>query len=334
MRIPALDGLRAVAILAVMSFHANLWFARGGSLGVDIFFVLSGWLITGLLVAEVDRTGAVDHPAFLARRLRRLLPALSCLLLVYLLVAPWLYPGSADRRWLDAATAFLYLTNLRESFWPADTPLSHSWSLAVEAQFYLVWPFIVPVLLRLGRRRAAVLLCAAWACLTAARFAWPLVIDGPGAYYFSPLHATGLVLGAALALQPIALHRGPLALAVLVAIMVGVATFDWWLFVLPFAEIATVLVVADPPRFLAWRPLRFVGRVSYGMYLWHVPLLWIMPTRTPAQVAAFFAASILAGWLSYTLVERWFMASRGESADPNRAASTPAKPPSLVGRVG
>ncbi|RZL96862.1 MAG: acyltransferase [Sphingomonas sp.] len=213
MRIPALDGLRAVAILSVMSFHANLWFAPGGSLGVDIFFVLSGWLITGLLIDEVERTGAIDRRAFLARRMRRLLPALSCLLLAYLLVAPWLYPESADRRWFDAATAFLYLTNLRESFWPADTPLSHSWSLAVEAQFYLLWPFVVPALLRLGRRRAALLLCACWLCLTALRSVWPAMIGGASTYYLSPLHATGLLLGGALALRPIPVRRGPLALA-------------------------------------------------------------------------------------------------------------------------
>ena len=334
MRIPALDGLRAVAILSVMSFHANLWFASGGSLGVDIFFVLSGWLITGLLIDEVERTGAIDRLAFLARRMRRLLAALSCLLLAYLLVAPWLYPESADRRWFDAATAFLYLTNLRESFWPADTPLSHSWSLAVEAQFYLLWPFVVPALLRLGRRRAALLLCACWLCLTALRSVWPAMIGGASTYYLSPLHATGLLLGGALALRPIPVRRGPLALAVLVAIMVGVRSFDWWLVVLPIAEIATVLVIADPPRALALPPLRFVGRVSYGIYLWHIPLLWIMPTRTPAQVIAVFAASILAGWLSHALIERRFTRSRCVPADTGRVARTPAKPPSLVGRVG
>ncbi|TXC71818.1 acyltransferase [Sphingomonas ginsenosidivorax] len=334
MRIPALDGLRAVAILSVMSFHANLWFAGGGSLGVDIFFVLSGWLITGLLADETERTGTVDRPAFLARRLRRLLPALSCLLLAYLLVAPWLYPQSADRRWFDAATAFLYLTNLRETVWPADTPLSHTWSLAVEAQFYLAWPFVVPALLRLGRHRAARLLCVAWVCLTALRFAWPAMVGGAGTYYFTPLHATGLLLGSALALQPISARRGPVALALLVAIMVGVRTFDWWLYVLPLAEVATVLVVADPPRLLAWPPLQVVGRVSYGMYLWHVPLLWIMPTRTPPQAAAFFVATLVAGWMSAALVERWFTRGGGLTVHPGRPGRTPAKPSSLVGRVG
>ncbi len=334
MRIPALDGLRALAILSVMAFHANLWFAGGGSLGVDIFFVLSGWLITGLLVGEVERTGAVDRPAFLARRMRRLLPALSGLLLVYLLVAPGLYPTTADRRWFDAATAFLYLTNLRQSVWPADTPLSHTWSLAVEAQFYLAWPFVVPALLRLGRHRAALTLCAAWACLTTLRFAWPAMIGGAGTYYLTPLHATGLLLGGALALRPIPVRRGGVALALLIAIMIGVRTFDWWLYVLPVAEIATVLVIADPPHLLASRPLQFVGRVSYGMYLWHVPLLWVMPTRTPVQVVAIFIATVSAGCVSATLVEHWFTRGGRLSAHHDRRRGTPAKPPSLVGRVG
>lgn len=310
--IPALDGLRAVAILSVMSFHGTLWFAQGGSLGVDIFFVLSGWLITGLLIDESARTGTIDYAAFLIRRARRLLPASTCLLVACLVLAPWLYPQSAADRWSDVAIAAFYLTNLRQTLWPTDTPLSHFWSLAVEAQFYLFWPFAVTALLRFGRRNAAAMLCALWVFLTLARFGWAEWIGGAGAYYFSPLHATGLLLGSALALRPIAARHGSLALGVLVATMIGVGTARWWMFVLPFAEIAAALVIADPPRMLAWRPLRFVGRVSYGVYLWHIPLLWIMPTRTPIEVAGFFGASVLAGWLSYVLVERRFLTPRRE----------------------
>jgi len=329
--IPALDGLRGTAILAVMSFHATLWFAQGGALGVDIFFVLSGWLITSLLIDEAARTGTIDHAAFLRRRTRRLLPALAVLLTAYVLLAPWLYPQSAERRWADAATAFLYLTNIRQTVWPADTPLSHTWSLAIEAQFYLLWPFVVPALLRIGRDKAALILLAAWLTLAAARFALAGAIGGPAVYYASPLHATGLILGAALAFRPIRVRRGSLALGALVAVMIG---RSWGLFVLPAAEVLTVLIVADPPRLLEWRPLRFVGRVSYGMYLWHIPLLWIMPTRTPVQAAAFFAATIVAGWMSHTLVERRFLSAQGERRGADRSERTPAKPPSLVGRFG
>jgi peptidoglycan/LPS O-acetylase OafA/YrhL len=307
--VPALDGLRAVAILSVMAFHAPLRFALGGSLGVDVFFVLSGWLITSILIDEAERTGTIDYAAFLGRRTRRLVPALSVLLIGYIALTPLLVPELASRRWFDAATTALYVTNLRQTFWPADTPLSHTWSLAVEGQFYLLWPFVVLALLRLSRQRAAAVLCIAWAVLTASRFAWQDMIGGPGSYYFSPLHSTGLLLGAALALRPIAWRYGSLALGIVIAIMIGVDTHRWFLVAQPIAEIAVAIVIADPPRILEWPPLRFIGRISYGVYLWHIPLLWVMPSETPLQIMIVCLASLLAGWLSYELVERWFLHS-------------------------
>ena len=310
---PALDGLRAIAVLAVMGFHFKKDLMSGGSLGVDIFFVLSGYLITSILVSEIDVKGSLDYPAFLVRRVRRLFPALGALLIIYVVLGPWLWPQFAARRWLDVATAVFYVTNLRETFWPASTPLAHTWSLAIEEQFYLLWPVALLALAPLSRRRAALLLCVAWAALTIARLVWAQTIGGPGAYYFTPLHATGLLLGAALALHPISTAPGGAALAFLVLLIVAGHTSDTYLATQPMAEIATALVIARPPGILPAPPLRFLGRISYGVYLWHVPMWWLIAPNSPRTVLLVFAASIAAGWLSHVLIERWFLVRKPES---------------------
>ena len=126
-----------------MGFHFTYPFVTGGSLGVDVFFVLSGWLITAILVAEFEQCGTVDYKAFVLRRVRRLLPALAVLLIAMACLIPLFLPEMAHRLWLDLATAAFFVTNLRQTFWPAETPLSHTWSLAIEEQFYLIWPLVV-----------------------------------------------------------------------------------------------------------------------------------------------------------------------------------------------
>ena len=193
---PALDGLRALAIFAVMGLHFAPAIVTAGSLGVDVFFVLSGYLITSILLSEIQRTGALDYKEFLARRAKRLLPALAALLLTYALLAPQLFPELAGRRWFDIATTAFYVTNLRETFWPANTPLSHTWSLAIEEQFYIFWPFAVLWLNRFSPRRAVSWLFVSWIALTLARTAWTFALTGPAPYYFTAFHGTGLMVGA------------------------------------------------------------------------------------------------------------------------------------------
>jgi peptidoglycan/LPS O-acetylase OafA/YrhL len=319
-----LDGLRAVAIAAVIGFHYTPRIVTGGSLGVDIFFVLSGWLITSLLLREADRTGGVDYGGFLKRRFLRLTPPLAALLVAYVLLAPLFLPRPAGTRWFDAAMTATYLTNLRQTFWPANNPLSHTWFLALQGQFYLVWPPILLALRRLGRGRAALVLLVAWLVLTVARFVWQETVGGPGAYYFTPLHATGLLLGSAMALRPVTLRWSGwswIALAVLAGLLVFGQTSRNFLYLQPIAEWAALVVVTRPPRALAWQPLPFLGKISYGIYLWHVPFMWVFPPRTWTVRIGLVLASILAGWLSHILLERPLDRRRTRRAVP--AAQAP-----------
>lgn len=323
---PELDGLRAIAVLAVMGCHFVSALFSGGTLGVDVFFVLSGFLITSILVAEQERDGRIDYPAFLMRRIRRLLPALALLLAVYWALCPLLWPDFGDQRNGDVITAFFYLTNLRQSFWPDDNPLSHSWSLAIEEQYYLIWPWVIPALARIPRPTAAMILCGLWTVLTAARFVWWEFIGGPGTYYFTPLHSTGLLLGSALALHPVKTGLGKIALAALVAIFLVGQTHSTFLYLIPIAEILTILVIADAPALLAARPLRFLGRISYGVYLWHIPIVWALgvPGNMDGVTAVLaLLLSIAAGALSHFGLEQWFVQRR-------RTASMHTEPLSLA----
>lgn len=313
---PALDGLRGLAVMSVMGFHFSRDIFSGGSLGVDIFFVLSGYLITSILVNEIENSGKVDYSAFLLRRARRLFPALIALLIFYATTAPYLFPQVAERSWLDVTTAILYVTNLRQTFWPANTPLSHTWSLAIEEQFYVIWPFALAWLARLDRRSTAQLLVAIWVALTLARWLWSETIGGPGAYYFTPLHSTGLLLGSALALHPVKTELGKVALVFLIALLLAGQTSSTMLISVPLAEVLTAVVIANPIAALAKQPMCFLGRISYGVYLWHIPLLWLLKPASLAEAGIYFAASIAAGWLSFVLVERWFLVRKQE---PERA---------------
>lgn len=321
---PAFDGLRAVAIAAVMGFHYVPWVVTGGSLGVDVFFPLSGWLITSILMRETERSGRIDYRAFLQRRVWRLVPPLAALLVAYAVLAPWLIPRAAPGRWVDIAVSAAFVSNIRETFWPRGNPLAHLWFLGVQVQFYLIWPAVLLGLRRLTRERAAAVLLAAWAALTLAKVVWNETIGGPGAYYFTPFHATGLILGSALALRPVKVGwAGWPALALLLALMAFGHTREQPLLTFallqPLAELATVVVLAGPVQVLRLPPLPFVGRISYGVYLWHVPFMWILAPRPLWHLAVLVPASVLAGWLSWRLIEQPLAAVRRQPA----AAATP-----------
>lgn len=316
---PELDGLRAIAVLAVLGFHFAGPFVTGGSLGVDVFFTLSGFLITSILVSEYERKGRIDVAAFLWRRILRLAPALIVLLTIYWVLCPLLWPTFVDQRNRDVLTAIFYLTNLRQTFWPDENPLSHTWSLAIEEQFYVLWPWVIPALLRMSRGSAARLLLVAWAALTVCRYAWYLTLGGAGSYYFTPLHSTGILLGSALALNPIPFRWGKIALVALMTLFIAGQTRTSLFVTIPVAEILTVVIIANVPLFLAARPMQWVGRTSYGIYLWHVPIAWAVGfPRSLVDVFWLIAASVAAGALSHWGVERWFI--RRTLARPLRAA--------------
>ena len=207
-RLTGLDGLRAIAVLAVLAYHAGFDLAQGGFLGVEVFFVISGYLITALLLAEHRRAGRIDPVRFWLRRARRLLPALFCLLAVTLAVAIVAVPGEIARLRPDALAALAYVTNWhlivgdQSYFETVGRPslFMHLWSLAIEEQFYLAWPLVLSVLLVAGRR-AGLALTVAGAVGSAV---WMAVLFQPGTdpsrvYYGTDTRLTGLLLGAALA---------------------------------------------------------------------------------------------------------------------------------------
>jgi len=344
---PALDGLRAVAVAGVVAYHLGLPAAGGGYLGVDVFFVLSGFLITGLLLGEWSASGRISLRRFWARRARRLLPALV-VLLVTLAGVGWA-GGTIDRSALraDALSALAYVANwhlisAHQSYFAqfaAPSPLQHTWSLAIEEQFYLAWPLVLIGLLRLGRHRWRALslgVIAAAVAGSAATMAWLAngSADPSRAYYGTDSRAFELLVGAGLAVLAGRRRRtrsGPALTALswagglgLVAAMTLLSGTPSWMYdggFLAAAVLAGLVVDSvsrpDPGRLgrcLAARPLRAVGRVSYGLYLWHWPVFVLLSPRSIglAPALADLARLAVTGALttaSYLLVEgparRW-----------------------------
>jgi peptidoglycan/LPS O-acetylase OafA/YrhL len=355
--LPALNGLRGLAVIGVVAYHLQIGWARGGYLGVDLFFVLSGFLITTLLLEEWVGTGRVDLGAFWGRRARRLLPALFLVVLalaLYLICnAVWGGPGAnglIDLSGLrgDAVATLLYVNNWHLIFahqsyfaqFSTPSPLQHTWSLAIEEQFYLVWPLLLLVVLKYGRRgwrrvgvTVTIALGVGSSVLMAALFHPGL--DPSRIYYGTDTRLFDLMAGATLAFlvaarrQPGAAARrtlhwvGPAAAVVLGVFWVRAGTSGGlptdFMFEGGFLLCAALaaLVVADArlvepgwfARGLAWRPLHFIGTISYGIYLWHWPVIvYLNGARTglstwPLDLLR-IAVTLAVSTASYYLVER------------------------------
>jgi peptidoglycan/LPS O-acetylase OafA/YrhL len=339
--VPAFDGLRAVAVLAVMMFHAQPGWLPGGFLGVDIFFVLSGYLITRLLLVEYGAHGRIAWGRFYRRRARRLVPALMLMLVAY---CAWmsLVPGVDMAAHVgEALLAFLYVSNWVRAFDAhALYYLGHTWSLAVEAQFYLLWPLLVLWVLR---RNAAPTSLAAWAAVLAlASWGARLGLLWSGAplermYNGLDSHADGLMAGALLATGwsgasrwweqlPAWVRRAMLATAVA---LLGalIARADWtspWMSGLGYVAVSLTVVLlllalgsAQPSllgRVLSMRLLVWIGTISYGLYLWHFPVLRVLRDWELGDwtiVLAGFALTFALAAASYRFVERPLLRRRG-----------------------
>ena len=303
--LPALDGLRALSVLAVIGFHAELPCLSGGFLGVEVFFVVSGYLITSLLLLEQRETGRISLPQFWLRRARRLLPALFSLLVATLMLSLTLAPESLAQTRSDAGAALLYMSNWwqviqhHSYFMDVDRPplLQHLWSLAVEEQFYLFWPVAVALFGRRARRWVfpVAILGAAASALWMARLFDPS-IDPTRVYVGSDTRLCGLLSGAALAVvmpltrmtavragRAMQLTRELLAAFGLAALLWSMFKFtghESWLYrgglvLVDLASCALISGLVTPTavsRLLGARPGAYLGRRSYGLYLWHWPI--------------------------------------------------------------
>lgn len=330
-REPALDGLRALAVLMVVGVHTGIKGLGGGGLGVDVFFVLSGYLITSILLTDPP---LID---FLERRARRLMPALAGVVLAYLAAAPLLDPKYFGHAWVCALAALTYSTNY--TFPPIlyFNALDHTWSLAVEMQFYLLWPFGVRALRKARPSVAAGIFLGLWAAIWFVRVATFYAKGADAAYFPLHTHASGLVVGAALAFFP-ALRRciaplgwlgllGICALSFLIPNGTNSRPFEL-VFGITAAELCAAALICgllQPGRLastFAWAPVRWIGEISYGIYLWHFPIAMALFYGTDAIAPVWRAPTtitfaICLAALSHVTVERWGRSAfRWRSAPP------------------
>lgn len=329
--LPALDGLRAIAVMLVFLFHTG--HAPGGWVGVDIFFVLSGYLITSILLTEHERTGVINLLRFYGRRACRLLPALIIVIGVAVVIAVCLQNKVRDIE-IDAVAALFYVLDYRYALMvnlTHATDLAHLWSLSIEEQFYFLWPLTLIILLKTGTRRMAfrmtlilILVVAAWRVFIFATRADPSF----RIYFAFDTRVDELLIGCSLALWE---SRGsaarflkpfwPVAAFLLAVVVLKFGTFNPSMltgYSLLGAIIAylIVIVINDQSSFLKhmliFPPIVAFGRISYGFYLWHY--LIIMELNKYLTVHSFvsrtfllFSLSLIAAIVSYWLIERPFL---------------------------
>src|SRR5918993_619448 len=312
---PDVEGLRAVAVGAVLLYHTGVPFAPGGYVGVDVFFVISGFLITGLLLREFEKTGTVSLARFYSRRAKRLLP-LTVVVLAFVVVLSWLLfdPVRMDEVSLGVVASGLYVMNWLLAARATDyfaaglqaSPVQHFWTLAVEEQFYLLWPALLLAAAWWSRRAGWSLrpaLAATFAAVSIASLTYSVYSTQlqAGAAYFSTLtRCWELALGGLLALVP------TLGTAAIIAAGIGATTTS-----------------AGPARLLRLGAVRHVGRISYSWYLWHWPPLVFAATLwgklSPLEGTAVLAISYVPAVVTNRLIEKPFLHSKTLTQYPRKA---------------
>lgn len=328
---PDIDGLRAIAVLVVVFFHADVPWISGGYVGVDVFFVISGYLITSLIVSAQDK-GKFSLAWFYERRIRRIFPALFVVLLACAIVG-WvvMIPGSYKNLGDSILATALFSSNVlfwwRSGYCQTDAesqPLLHTWSLAVEEQFYLGFPLLLMFLKRFGKetllRIIGILACVSFISCSILVYVWPI-----SAFYLAPFRAWELLLGSLLVLGAFPSIRRTdfrnycsaigLAMILAAAFLYSKETpFPGISALLPAGGTALIIWVGidEQPatnRLLASKPLVFSGKISYSLYLWHYVVLafgsYLSVGKMPTlRVVILLALSTVLAWLSWLLIEQ------------------------------
>jgi len=339
-KITQIQGLRALAALLVTLFHAK-W-VSGGFIGVDIFYVISGFLITGLLLREIERTGTINFKEFFARRFKRLLPT-SFFVLLVTAVASWLLIPATMRSSLgrDIIAASLYVSNYLFAWWQADyqnldatpSPVIHYWSLAVEEQFYLIWPLLIlfffVVATKIGKKIALTFLVATVTALSFIFSIYQTETSPIWAFYSLPTRAWELGFGALLVLLPPIKTKKLVGLLGFIFIIISAFVFDE---TTAFPGINAVLPVMGTVMLIStinsWPPFlndvansrlfQWLGEISYPLYLWHWPLL-VLPSTYFARPLAIYerilaiVTTILLADLTHRFIEEPFRKNRSDS---------------------
>ncbi len=332
---PDIEGLRGIAVLIVVLFHCGIPGLSGGFVGVDVFFVLSGYLITGLLVAEIQKTSRLSLLNFYARRVRRLLPASALTLVVTLLIgAVVLAPRELTNAGRAARATALYVSNIFFDINAADyfgpdvksNPMLHTWSLAVEEQFYLFWPLLILLGLRLWRSmKALVAVLSGLTIVSLGTGVWFTSHGGTLAFYELPARAWEFGIGGLAVLLPRGTLKMPFGgwlafgwLGVLAILgsahfIPGDTNFPGWIALVPVVgTVAALIAGAEHPSHgigvvLDSAPLQVLGRLSYSWYLWHWPFLVfsaaLLPNVSIAGKTVAAAASFAVAGISHLFVE-------------------------------
>lgn len=344
---PALDGLRAVAIVLVFLSHAHVPMFDGAFFGVDLFFVLSGYLITSLLLKEYQQSGRFNYWRFYWRRFLRLAPALLLFLAAYWVFAPLIWPDLDDVN-QDVLVSALYLADYGIAFFDSPNTLLHMWSLSVEEHFYLVWPPLLALLLSQVARRQ---LWRPMLLLVVLMFVWRAYWVAQGQLFYEiffrfDTRATGMLLGCALAAVSIhrtdwmdALHARQKYLLWLLPVVpfliMGFAWDDSGALLIGFTLVelaaAAIIIAVSKQRgalfeMLSLPALVWLGKMSYGIYLWHYPVVRLLRAHMPWEMVILLGLPLSAAFaaLSFYTVERWALrwrdgAARGAPRGPKAA---------------